>query len=101
MPAAASATRRRWRRPLDPTAASLSAVQRAKDLHDRVEPAGEGVVLDHERRRKDQDVAIAAAATDEPPLLPPRPPGPRCGLGLGLPEASIWHGSRPPEKAPA
>ena len=46
----------------------------AEELDDRVEAAVEDVLLDHERRREDQDIAVSAAAADEDAVLPQRTP---------------------------
>src|SRR5436305_1295284 len=51
-------------------------------LDDRVEATLEDVLLDHERRREDQDVAVTAAATDEDALLAQRPLRLRRELGI-------------------
>src|SRR3954464_9735417 len=73
----------------------------AETLHDRVEPAVEVLVLDHERRREDQDVAVAAAASDEHPLLAQRAL-PRCReLGMRLARASIAHELEPEKETSA
>src|SRR6185437_16165854 len=53
-----------------PSKSKPRATGPTESFDDRVETAGESVLLDHEGRREDQDVAVAAPAPDEDTALP-------------------------------
>src|SRR6476661_7630788 len=88
--------------PSQPAATASKSKPWATDLTesfgDRVETAGESVLLDHEGRREDQDVAVAAPAPDENAALPQGTVCLHRELGVRL---TLLHDLDPKEEAAA
>src|SRR5262249_27677575 len=85
----------------DPGPRSGSYVRSAENADDGVESAVEDVCLDHEGRRENEDVAVAAAAADENTPLPQLPLDPAGVLGIRLPRIPAGHDLEPDEEAAA